>query len=610
MEVTHVVRQYYPAIGGLENFVKALAEEQARKGMTVKVVSLDKCYSTKEKFNKKELINGVEIIRIGFIGSKRYPIAPSVLKYVKHCDLVHVHCTDFFSDYLSLTRSLFKKPLVLTTHGGFFHTEFAGKLKTLYFKTITRASLARFSAVLASSVNDYDRFSSISSSVTLLENGVDVARFIQKEKKTTEGVVKFVFVGRLSVNKRVSELIDWFIALSSGHANWRLQVIGNDYDGLKPNLLEKIETASVTNQISIKSGLADEEVEEELLSSHFIVSASAYEGFGMTIIEGMSAGLIPIVSDIPSFRRIVTESGNGYINEFTSANGQNECKKFIKSSLDNFERESFEVREFSKRYSWQSVERSFYEEYRKALGDDEMVIHGVTIRNFSSLQAIEYIEQSIESENKLLLAFANAHTINEANSSLEFKNALEKFTVLPDGVGVDLAAKYKYGQKFKENLNGTDFVPAFLKQSYKKRIFLVGGKEGIAEKVLAIWSSRYPHHEWVGAHHGYLTDSKSVQLSKEVSELDIDVLIVAMGNPKQELWISEFANLHDAKISIGVGALFDFVAGEAKRAPKWVRRFRLEWVYRLYKEPIRLGKRYLIGNPAFIIRTLFPRKSK
>jgi alpha-1,3-mannosyltransferase len=234
-----------------------------------------------------------------------------------------------------------------------------------------------------------------------------------------------------------------------------------------------------------------------------------------------------------------------------------------------------------------------------------MVIHGVTIKNFSSRQAFEYIEQCIETESKLLLAFANAHTINEANSSLAFKNVLGKFTVLPDGVGVDLAAKYKYGKKFKENLNGTDFVPAFLKQSHKKRIYLVGGKEGIAEKVLATWSSRYPQHEWVGAHHGYLNDGESMQLCKEVSELDIDVLIVAMGNPKQELWISEYANLHDAKISIGVGALFDFVAGEAKRAPKWVRRFRLEWVYRLYKEPIRLGKRYLVGNPAFIIRTLF-----
>lgn len=610
MDVTHVVRQYYPAIGGLENFVRALAEQQIRRGLKVKIITLNEVYSTGERLVSQELINGVEIFRISYIGSKRYPIALSVLKHLSKTDLVHIHCTDFFSDYLSFTRSLFKKPLVLTTHGGFFHTEFAGKLKTLYFKTITRGSLARFSSVLASSVNDYERFSSISSSVTLLENGVDVARFVQKEKKTTEGVVKFVFVGRLSVNKRVSELIDWFIALSSGHANWRLQVIGNDYDGLKPNLLEKIKTASATNQVSIKSGLTDEEVEEELLSSHFIVSASAYEGFGMTIIEGMSAGLIPIVSDIPSFRRIVTESGNGYINEFTSANGLIECKKFIQSSLDDFERESFEVREFSKRYSWQSVERSFYEEYRKALGDDEMVIHGVTIKNFSNRQAIEYIQQSIESGSKLLLAFANAHTINEANSSLAFKKALGKFTVFPDGVGVDLAAKYKYGKKFKENLNGTDFVPAFLKQSHKKRIYLVGGKEGIAEKVLATWSSRYPQHEWIGAHHGYLTDSESVQLSEEVSELDIDILIVAMGNPKQELWISEFANLSNAKISIGVGALFDFVAGEAKRAPNWVRRFRFEWVYRLYKEPIRLGKRYLIGNPAFIIRTIFPSKNR
>ena len=188
MQIIHVVRQYYPAIGGLENFVKALAEEQARNGLSVKVVTLNECFSTKDVFVATETVNEVDIVRISFIGSKRYPVAPNVIKHLYMCDLVHIHCTDFFSDYLSLVRFIFKKPLVLTTHGGFFHTEFASKLKTFYFNTVTRTSLARFSSVLASSVSDYDRFSSISSSVTLLENGVDVARFIQKEKNITEGL--------------------------------------------------------------------------------------------------------------------------------------------------------------------------------------------------------------------------------------------------------------------------------------------------------------------------------------------------------------------------------------------------------------------------------------
>ncbi|NQY17641.1 WecB/TagA/CpsF family glycosyltransferase [Alteromonas sp.] len=605
MDVIHIVRQYYPAIGGLENFVKALAEQQVKQGLGVKVVTLDRSYSTNEKFCSTEIVNGVEIVRIGFVGSIRYPIAPKVLKEIKSCDLVHVHCTDFFSDFLSLCRSNFNKPLVLTTHGGFFHTEFAGRIKTLYFNTITRLSLARFSAILASSVNDFERFSSISKNVRLLENGVDVARFIDKPKVASSEYVKFVFVGRLSVNKRVAELIDWFLSISKNQPSWHLCVIGNDYDGIREALAARIEQENAEGKVTLTSGLTNEEVEQELLSSHFICSASSYEGFGMTIIEGMSAGLVPIVSDIPSFEKIVSDSGIGLVTDFTDPAKLNESNHFIKESLESFEYLSSASREFSAKYSWERVERLFFKEYQKALGTREMTIHGIKIKNLNSTEALNHVENLIETASCQSLAFANAHTVNEANSNSDFMEVLKGFSVLPDGVGVDLAAKYKYGHKFKDNLNGTDFVPYLLQNLSSQRVFLIGGREGVAEKVLNIWKREYSQHEWVGAHHGFLSAVDSQSLSNALATQKIDVLIVAMGNPKQEHWIAEYGARCSAKLSIGVGALFDFVAGEAVRAPTFVRRVRLEWLYRLIKEPKRLGKRYILGNPLFILRTLF-----
>lgn len=83
-----------------------------------------------------------------------------------------------------------------------------------------------------------------------------------------------------------------------------------------------------------------------------------------------------------------------------------------------------------------------------------------------------------------------------------------------------------------------------------------------------------------------------------------DVLLVAMGNPLQELWLAEHLQATGCRLGIGVGALFDFLSGDVARAPLWVREARLEWVYRLLLEPGRLWHRYLVGNPVFLMRVL------
>jgi exopolysaccharide biosynthesis WecB/TagA/CpsF family protein len=83
-----------------------------------------------------------------------------------------------------------------------------------------------------------------------------------------------------------------------------------------------------------------------------------------------------------------------------------------------------------------------------------------------------------------------------------------------------------------------------------------------------------------------------------------DVLLVALGNPLQEFWIAEHLRALDARVAIGVGALFDYLAGRVRRAPRWVRALRSEWVFRMLMEPRRLAQRYLVGNPVFLWRSL------
>ena len=137
MRIAHVVKQFYPIKGGMENFVLSLAKEQMKQGFAPKIITLNRVMTDlKMALSESDEVEGVPVRRIPFSGPFRYPLAPSVLRYLKDVDIIHVHGVEFFSDYLALTRPLHKKPLVLTTHGGFFHTPFALLLKKVFFATL------------------------------------------------------------------------------------------------------------------------------------------------------------------------------------------------------------------------------------------------------------------------------------------------------------------------------------------------------------------------------------------------------------------------------------------------------------------------------------------
>ena len=598
--VIHVVRQYAPAVGGLENFVKALAEQQVRMGLDVTVITLNRGFSDNTIYPDTETINGVRVVRIPFFGSKRYPLAPSVLRHIKAGSLVHVHCTDFFSDFLAFTRPIHRATLVLSTHGGFFHTKFAGKLKTVFFNLITRLSLKAYKRVFACSIGDMDRFSAITHNIELIENGVDVDRFQLKGTRTVPGSPQFLYVGRFSSNKRIDNLIHIFSQVIPQFPDSGLLIVGNDYDGLGEGYKQLIEGYGLTGRIQLVSGVSDSDLVKLVEQSQYVVSASEYEGFGMTIIEGMAGGLIPVVNNIPSFNKIVTDSGLGLICNFEHKESAESIVGFIKSK--NTAQQSTEAVAFASRYSWNGIERKFFDAYERALGLRQMDIQGITISNVTGDEAIATIQSQMD-ERMVKLAFANAHTINVANDDPEVKALLKDFMVLPDGIGVDIAAKIKFGHKFIENLNGTDFTPELLKNLRPARIYLLGGQPGVADKALQMLSQQYPQHTWVGCHHGYIDHDDSKEIQQEIARQNIDIVLVAMGNPLQEQWIQTYAEGAGVKLAVGVGAFLDFTAGKVKRAPQWVRNMRLEWIYRLLIEPKRMWKRYLVGNVVFLLRS-------
>ncbi|MBL0206878.1 MAG: WecB/TagA/CpsF family glycosyltransferase [Propionivibrio sp.] len=235
-------------------------------------------------------------------------------------------------------------------------------------------------------------------------------------------------------------------------------------------------------------------------------------------------------------------------------------------------------------------------------GHDEIrLLQGIPFSVKTTGAAIEWLDSHAVGPIATRVAIANANTLNIARGNARYRQVLSRFTVLNDGVGVDLASRVRYGQGFPDNLNGTDLVPAYLSQSaLRLRIFMLGSQPCVIQRAFDVARRRYARHEWLGYRDGYFRWEDEGALCAHIRTLKPDLLLVAMGNPLQEFWIDRCAARTGAALCVGVGALFDFLSGEVDRAPLWIRRLKIEWIYRLAQEPGRLWRRYLIGNLTFL----------
>ncbi|KQZ79052.1 UDP-N-acetyl-D-mannosaminuronic acid transferase [Mesorhizobium sp. Root157] len=230
-------------------------------------------------------------------------------------------------------------------------------------------------------------------------------------------------------------------------------------------------------------------------------------------------------------------------------------------------------------------------------------ILGIPVVSVGWNQAISLLTHMIDDRRFTKVTFLNAHNANLAYADPVFAEALDDFLILPDGVGVDLAAKVLYGTPFPANLNGTDFVPALLQSSIRPlTVGLLGTTRINAEAAAHKFSALSPQHRFEVIHDGYFSAPEETGIVDRIARLRPDILLVAMGVPRQELWIARNIDASHCTMPIAVGALLDFMSGAVPRAPLWVRRLRLEWVFRLLIEPGRLWRRYIVGNPLFLWR--------
>ncbi len=232
-------------------------------------------------------------------------------------------------------------------------------------------------------------------------------------------------------------------------------------------------------------------------------------------------------------------------------------------------------------------------------------ILGCKVSDCTSQQLNDYILSIIEQGKKEIVLNVNVNCINLAQEHIWLKKLLNDTNIVfCDGDGVRLGASI-LGIHLPEKITYNRWIWELADLSSKNGIswFLFGGKDGVVKESKIILSKKYAGLNISGYHPGYFDFSKdSKEIIEKINKVKPNILVLGMGMPRQEKWIVENIDKLDVNIILTGGAVFDYIAGNAKMTPDFYYKYKLEWLYRFVQEPKRLFGRYIIGNPLFIYR--------
>ncbi|WP_029870852.1 glycosyltransferase family 4 protein [Rhizobium leguminosarum] len=362
--IVHVVRQFLPNRGGLEDVVANLARQTVRLGYRVRVVTLDSLFTAPEdKLPLREDIDGIEVVRIPWFGTSRYPLAPQVFRHLADADLVHVHAIDFFFDALAWARLLHGKPMIVTTHGGFFHTQKYATIKKIWFRTLTRASAMAYRRVVCCSASDLKQFSEIAPDSLLIENGADIGKFADTASRRAKR--RIVTIGRFSVNKRLDHLLDAMVMLKTRDPEWHLDIVGAESNLNRADVEGAIESRHLSGRVTLHVSPENDTIRRIIAEASIFASASEYEGFGLVALEAMSAGLLPVLNANDAFATLAARHPVLMLADFTNPES---AATAIEAAHQALSRQPDAVRvellDAARGYSWDIVAGRYIDLYR------------------------------------------------------------------------------------------------------------------------------------------------------------------------------------------------------------------------------------------------------
>lgn len=240
-------------------------------------------------------------------------------------------------------------------------------------------------------------------------------------------------------------------------------------------------------------------------------------------------------------------------------------------------------------------------------GLETLTLFNMPINNIDLAELLDAIEKHIEAGEHGYVVTPNVDHAVEFDGNEDFRQAYQDAAfVLADGVPILWAGRL-FGKPIKEKISGSDLIYWLSEFAADKgySIFLLGAQEGVADAAAGVLVEKYPGLKIAGTHSPPLGFERSEETNSTVVDLvresGADICFTAFGAPKQDLWNWRYHRQTGAKLCLGVGASFDFVAGRVRRAPVWMQRAGLEWTWRIMQEPVRMGKRYLIRDSKFLV---------
>ncbi len=230
---------------------------------------------------------------------------------------------------------------------------------------------------------------------------------------------------------------------------------------------------------------------------------------------------------------------------------------------------------------------------------------GAPIHDVTMAETLALIAQWIDAGGVHQIATVNPEFLMKARRDPDFRATLQRAALcIPDGIGVLWAARMR-GKKLRERVAGSDLVPLLSAEAARQgwRVFYLGAAPGVAEKAAAILAARHPGLNVVGCYAGSPAPEEEDDIVARVRAAQANILLVAYGAPKQDLWLDRNLARTGAAVGIGVGGSFDFIAGVSRRAPRWIQRLGLEWLDRLVREPWRWRRQLALPHFAWLVLT-------
>lgn len=316
MRILQVTRVFHPNIGGIEKHVEWLSQALVKRGHTVDVVTLNRSFADGSRYPDRDALGAVNVYRVPYVGSNRYPVAPGVLKFVAGHDVVHVHAIDFLADWMLATRPIHRRPVVLSTHGGFFHTDFAPRLKRAWFQSMTRMLVSRVDRLLYTSDQDEERFRPITDRGTIIRSAVDLGPWRTLKNAPANGA--WVTTGRVDTHKGIANLLRTLARVRDVDPDpFTVEIIGPDViPGLMNDLTRFRDDLGLADRVHLRGKVPFDVMREAVRTAELGLFPSEYESFGLSVVEAMGAGVVPVCNDIRAFRYFVDEGNNGFIADY------------------------------------------------------------------------------------------------------------------------------------------------------------------------------------------------------------------------------------------------------------------------------------------------------